>query len=172
MIQQQCSERRTQTGREEPPSLRSGSAVFYSDNAYGRFLREQLDRPQDIFAFSINVRHWIRQHFLQLIDAMGPGDTLIFTGEMFSSEEVPELTIWQGNMPSSLVRHYVSQGRALPASNPAALLRLLQRDLLLGTRLQNGTWTNTFAKMDEAGIYHLLYTLEWRKATATQAQAA
>ena len=154
------------------PLLPWESPAVVSPNLFGAFVRQQLAAPSDIFSLIRRVRDWQVTHLESLADEASEGAGVVWVSELFSSEEVPELAVWPERMPASLVLHHLAQGRALPGSNPAALLRLAARSPLLQHRLLDGEWVDTWTWEDASGVIRLLYALRWRAAARQQAQAA
>ncbi len=148
------------------------SPAVVSPNLYGKFVREQLAAPADIFSLIRQVRDWQLSHLESLADQASDGADVVWVSELFSSEEVPELAVWPRRMPASLVLHHLSQGKGLPGSNPAALLRLVARSPLLQHRLLEGEWADTWTWEDASGVIRLLYALRWRAAARLQSQVA
>ncbi len=171
-IQQQCSHRNTPSGWKASALRRAGHSAHVSYNQYGQFLRQELESGTEVLDFARRARIWLRNHLILLTERSHSANEILFVGELFSSEEVPELAVWPEKMPSSLIRHHVSMGRALPASNPAAILRSVQRDALLRSVLGSGQWLDTWTEIDEIGVSHLMYALSWEKKVGEVAVAA
>lgn len=171
-IQQQCSHRNAPIGWKGLPFGHVGNSAPVSYNQYGQFLRQELEAGTEVFDFSRRARIWLQNHLILLTEKAPSATELVFISELFSSEEVPELAVWPERMPSSLIRHYVARGRALPASNPTAILREVVRNPLLSSVFYHGSWVDTWTETDTAGVSRLLYALSWKKETAMVARAA
>lgn len=171
-IQQQCSHRNTPSGWKASALRRAGHSAHISYNMYGQFLRQELESGTDVLDFARRARIWLSNHLILLSERSSSASDIVFVSELFSSEEVPELAVWPEKMPSSLIRHHVAMGKALPASNPAAILRSVQRDPLLSSVLGSGQWIDTWTEIDEIGISHLMYALCWEKKVGVVAVAA
>lgn len=169
-IQHQCSHRNTPSGWKASALRRAGHSAHISFNQYGQFLRQELESGTEVFDFARRARIWLSNHLILLSERSN--SDIVFVSELFSSEEVSELAVWPDKMPSSLIRHHVAMGKALPASNPAAILRGVQRDPLLSSVLGSGQWINTWTEIDEIGISHLMYALSWEKKMGEMAVAA
>ena len=169
---QQCAERRHRTGGNPSGFPRNGQTALESHNQYGRYIRYQLERTNDVFALSALLRRWLCNHLLLLAGTAETGQSVRFVSELMSSEEVPELAVWPNGLPASMIRHHVAQGKALPGSNPSELIRQVRREPMLREVLNDGVWENTWIETDDDGILRLMYEIRWKKKAAAQLRAA
>ncbi|MDP5171770.1 MAG: hypothetical protein NWR72_16095 [Bacteroidia bacterium] len=155
-----------QDGRILHIASHTGPGTTLSLNLYGRYLRGLPGLHLDILQVPVSVREWRLTHLESLAQQTAIGGKVILVSELFNSKEVPELAVWSEQMPSSLLRHCMASGKALPGSNPTAILRDVERSESLLQMLGAGFWSDTWTWEDEMGELHLMYSLTWSRVAS------